>query len=94
MYVGVVPLETQLPMREEKQRNKLAHTPLCSLLHMLNTEYPLTSAKKTAKEGPGKKPWADEVDSDKNLNQLLSQHPQKADEGHIQEVFHRRKMQF
>lgn len=43
---------------------------------------------KTAKEGPGKKPWADKVGSDKNLDQLLPQYPQKADEGHIQEAFH------
>lgn len=49
---------------------------------------------KTAKEGPEKKPQADEVDSNKNLNKFLSQHPQKADEGHIQESFHWRKTQF
>lgn len=49
---------------------------------------------KTAKEGPEKKPQADEVDSNKNLNKFLSQHPQKADEGHIQEAFRWRKTQF
>lgn len=53
---------------------------------MLNTAHSHT-CHKTAKEGPEKKPQAD-IDSDKNLNQLLSQHPQKADEGHIQEAFY------
>lgn len=76
-------IQTQLPRREEKQRNELAHTPLGSLLNMLNTAH---VSDKTAQEGR-ERTKADKVDCDKNLNQVLSQHPQQADEGHIQEAF-------
>lgn len=89
MQVGVAPLQAQLPKIEEEQRNNLAHTPLCSLLNLLNTAHShcqIKQHRRARRETSGRK-----VDSHKNLNQLLSQHPQKADEGHIQEAFHWRK---
>lgn len=69
------------------------HSLMQPLKQVKHSTFTQTSAK-TAKEGPEKKPEADEVDSNKNLNKFLSQHPQKADEGHIQEAFHWRKTQF
>lgn len=66
MRLGVAALQAQLPKREEKQRNNLAHSPLCSLLNMLDTAQSHVSDQ-TAQEGPEEKPWAHQADRDKNL---------------------------